>query len=941
MLTGRADMTRGRPMTSAGFHGREQELRLLADEANEAAAGRLRVLFIEGEAGIGKTRLMAEAATEAERSGHAVYLGAAEELGARPFGALADAFACTAGSDERPEILRLLNEGAGHDPGLRFRIVDAFLELMEKEAKSRTLLLALDDLQWSDASTLQTIGSALRRLTFAPLLFVGLLRPSPRPPDLDRLLDASTRQGALQITLGPLGEEEVASLVEDAIGGARDLRLTEMLSGAAGNPLFVTEVLSALREQGANQVGPQRVETRTPALPASLRVTLLRRIGYLSQPTLEVLRIASVLGASFHPSELASVAGRSPIELAPLIDEACRAAVLIDAGDVLRFRHGLIREAIYQDHAPAVRASLHAEAARRLASSGAPATRVAQQHGLGARHGDMEAVAWLQRAAEETVSSDPAGAIEMVKRAAELSPAGASRDDLLTQLATFEAYGGRPADAERTARDLLLRAASASAEAGAWTALVHALYTVGRWTALVSEVERACARPAVDDVTRARLHSEAALARMFLGDAEGAARDARKAIRLGELAGDPVAVCYGLGHLAVIPGVHGSVEEGVAMARRALAVAEGSPEAERRHPHLALAMALVAADRLREAIDALAESRRLAERWGTVWDLPLYHAAHLLPRYYLGEWDDAVAAGETSLSLAEETGVRVGSVAALGLLAEIAARRADLGVAEQLVGAADAIVSDAGPQAGMLWLELARLTLLSARGEHARARDLVDRLRESALSGGATDLILAIGPILARSTEDRAVQAAIAEAIEDAASRVGNLPYARAGALVCRGLATADPDALLEAISEYRKADRTPDVALASEDAGAALAAEGRTDEARRLFAEALETMTGISANGDIARIAARMRHAGIRRGVRGPRRRASSGWAALTPAELRVAKLVAEGLTNPEIAERLFISRDTVKTHIGHVFSKLGVVSRRELAAEVRRHPP
>ena len=119
----------------------------------------------------------------------------------------------------------------------------------------------------------------------------------------------------------------------------------------------------------------------------------------------------------------------------------------------------------------------------------------------------------------------------------------------------------------------------------------------------------------------------------------------------------------------------------------------------------------------------------------------------------------------------------------------------------------------------------------------------------------------------------------------------------------------------------------------------AAFAQQGIVDQARPLLEQAIEIYERLGATRDLARAEAVLRQAGIRRGRRGPRGRPRTGWHSLTPMELVVAELVAEGLSNPQIGDRLYISRRTVQTHLAHVFAKLDLTSRAQLAAVVTQH--
>jgi DNA-binding CsgD family transcriptional regulator len=152
----------------------------------------------------------------------------------------------------------------------------------------------------------------------------------------------------------------------------------------------------------------------------------------------------------------------------------------------------------------------------------------------------------------------------------------------------------------------------------------------------------------------------------------------------------------------------------------------------------------------------------------------------------------------------------------------------------------------------------------------------------------------------------------------------------------------ADPDALLDAAESYGASGRPLAAAQATEEAAVVLTEQDRTDEARRLLDEALRRYDGLGATYDVARVQSRLRGLGVRRGRTGTRgHRPSHGWAALTETELIVAALVAEGLSNRQIAERLFLSRHTVHTHVSHILAKLGLASRVELATEALRRLP
>ena len=192
---------------------------------------------------------------------------------------------------------------------------------------------------------------------------------------------------------------------------------------------------------------------------------------------------------------------------------------------------------------------------------------------------------------------------------------------------------------------------------------------------------------------------------------------------------------------------------------------------------------------------------------------------------------------------------------------------------------------------------------------------------------------------LAAGERDAAEQAARLADVDVERER---LPLRVAAAGACRGLLAGDPGPLLEAAELYRGGRRVLERGLALENAAVLLAGRDQVSEARDTLAAAMEEYATLAAHWDMTRAEARMRPFGIRlgqRAQRGPRGRPASGWEALTPAELRVASLVAEGLSNPAIAAELFLSRQTVQTHMSHILAKLGAQSRLQVAREADRH--
>ncbi|MDX6552257.1 MAG: hypothetical protein QOH74_745, partial [Gaiellales bacterium] len=704
-----------------------------------------------------------------------------------------------------------------------------------------------------------------------------------------------------------------------------------------GNPLYVLELLDGLNAEGELSVVDGLAHSATIGMPPSLRLTLVRRISYLSDDALAAARIAAVLHAGFTVVDASLLLGRPVPELIGPFDEMRRAQLIVEVDGLLRFRHELIREAIYEDLPISARAALHQKAGLALAASGAPAVRVAAHFGRGATTGDANAVAWLRRAAREEQARSPEGAVSLLVRAVEIDGAGGSAaDELSGELASALVWSGRVADGRVLARELS-EAGSPDVRRDARLTLLRAAWLEGRWSELIDLTTQFAADPSTDARGRARLIAERAFAKVFVGDPEGTAEhDALAALAYGEAHGDDVITFLGLYGLAPVLDFQARYADALAVAQQAVEIAERTKAEEilRLHPHFALAMALRSVERYDVAAETFRVGLAVRERLGTVWDQPLYHAGLALLAFETGRWDDAAVEAETALSSAAEVGTVMGTTAAGSLLALVMLHRDSVDEAAAYLDRVRETIASSGPQWGMFWVYLARARLAEARGEPAEALSVLRECWDvhAAFPGvrmwGAVDLVrtcLTLG--------ESALAADVALTVEAIASAAGTAT-ASGAAHLCRGLVDDDVTELVGAVEAYRAGGRVHDLAVACERAGAALADHGQRDDARALMQEAVAVYERLGAQRDQRRAAAVMRQLGFRRGSRTPHTRAATGWDALTATERQVASLAAAGLTNPEIGARLFISRRTVQTHLSHVFAKLAVRSRVELAS-------
>jgi DNA-binding CsgD family transcriptional regulator len=935
--------------------GREAEIQALGEALDRIAAGGPAIVLVEGEAGIGKTRLLGEVVADAARQGMRVAAGRAEELErTRPFGLMAAAFGCTRSPPDsrRAAIAGLLTApGAGDlgpitvtsDPGLQFRVVDAFTDLVEELALSGPVVIGLDDLQWADPSSLLTVGVLARRLTDLPVGVIGCLRPWPRAAELDRLAGVLEAAGARHLVLHPLRGEAVTGLVAQAIAAEPGPRLLAEVAGAAGNPLFITELLGALAQEEAITTTSGRAEVAQAVLPPTLRLTIVRRVSFLPEPTLQALRSASILGSGFSLTDLATVTGRAAVDLSVVLGEAIRARVLEDDGQRLRFRHDLIRDAIYQDLAGSVRCGLHREAGHRLAQAGAPALQVAEHLARGAVAGDSEAVTWLARAARQAAPRSPDVAADLLERAIGLmAPADPGRDRLLAERATSLLWAGRIADAQAICRLLLGRHLDPSLESTVRVCLGHALFAAGQARDGLCELERACQSPLLTGAERSSAQAWASLARLLLADLDGAAAAAEEARSAAVAARDHLAMSVAMVSLALVSELCGDLGDALRIIDDAVKLADESPgRVGHRYPlHIPRGFILVELDRLDEATTTIETGMRISEELGIRWAPGPYLAVRALELFIAGHWDDAIAEIETATGLADETGRSSSILLRRNVLTLIRLHRNDLPGAWDAADAAPAQLPDIGPHQRGNWSAWAQALLLEANGELADALETLNACWDRCASSGLAVEYPVIGPDLVRlalAAGEAGRAQDVAAAVTSVASR-NEVPWITGAALRCQGLAENDADIMQAAVSAYAGGSRPLELALTCEDAGAAFARRGNVARADQLLDHAITIYERLDAVRDLARADAVLRQMGIRRGRHVTHRRARSGWQSLTPSERAVVELVAEGLSNPQIGQRLYVSRRTVQTHLAHVFAKLHLTSRAQLAAEAAR---
>ncbi|MBK9179830.1 MAG: DUF2791 family P-loop domain-containing protein [Acidimicrobiales bacterium] len=891
-------MTTGAP-TPAALVGRDQAWAAATDRLRALADGGGGGLVVTGEPGAGKTLLAELLTDEARARGLVVRRAAAPPPGVeRPRGVLATALA-----GERAD--RAAPADTAADPATT---------LGQLLAGPAPVVLAIDDAHWADRAALRVLERLAPDLARLPLLLVLAFRPAPRPPSLDDLLDALPGERTTRVTLGPLDASAVGRLLAGELGRTPGKRLLREAARARGNPFLVLELARAVAEAGLLE----RVGDQVELVPSPGRDDrrLTGRLAHLDPATSEVLRAAAVLGVPATPSELSSMLGVPVAGLVGPVEEALRLTVLEEVGDRLGFRHDLLRAALYASTPEQVRVHLHRTAAAAAEASGAPTSQVLRHRLLAGDPVDDALLAWMDTAAAERAAAT-APAVDVLDEAASHLPAGhPSRPALDAALARALLLDGRPAAAERTARAVL------------------------------------AAGPGTDVATRAgRTLVDALLAQGRVGAAAAAATDPRPETAVAVLLGDEPAAAAGPARLLLDrPG-----EEALALALLAASAAlTGDDHTARRHaaqvrdlarhlpalrarrwpPALWLGLAASLGDRGGEALADLAAAADGTPPPEAGWTAGLRHAFAAEEHERSGRWDDAWA--ETSAGLdASREGAALGVLILLGVAARISGRRA----LPEAAAAADRAAAEvaAGATVGGEWAALGRAAVLEGGGDPAGALAVLLAAVESAADAGRTGRLHLLTPDVVRLAlaSGEGDVAAWAARLTDRRAEGSTVPSVVAAAHRCRGLVDRDPDRLLAAAAVLEGTGRPLERAAAAVEAALALADRGRPDDLRGLLAPALATYASVGATLDADRVRAALRA----RGLRPPRAtRPAEGWDALTPAELQVVALVAEGATNQQIADRLYLSRRTVETHLRRVFTKLGTSSRVELAVAATR---
>ncbi len=932
---------------------RDAELTRVAEVITRACAGEGGTLVIEGPAGIGKSRLLQAAGALAGGQGVTVLNARGGEL-ERDFAfgvvrQLLEEPIVRAPAARRRRVLSGAAELAASALGLTlpatrtsapldaaFAVAHGLYWAVANLADSGPVVLLVDDAHWADSPSLRFLGYLSRRLDTLGVVVAVTIRAEE--PDTDQALLAEIRNGvnAVHVEPGALTDAGVAALASATLGvDIAPAFAAACRDATGGNPFLLEELLSALAADGVtpDNAGAARVADLAPRTVASWILARIARLG--SQPAVALARGVAVLG---HQAELSHAAQLADLTL----EEAARAADALSGvgilarGIPLAFSHPIVRTAVYRDLPPGELALAHRSAAELLRAQGASAERLAPHLLAVPPAGDARAVADLSSAASVALSRGaPDLAAWYLARAVAEPPLPQDTGDLLVRLGWAQILsGGEAAEGLRNTRAGLQRTESPVARAPLAVQLGRAVCIVdgpAAAVAVLDEQQSSLRAQGADEDLLLGLEVEAASTGLL--DERTAADGAARLQGFADLAGTTPSQRLGLVALALHGAFTGTrrSDDVADIARRGVAEGAFLDDNGSTAPPVYMALyALIVSDATGLAHEfadqVVAVAREEGSAMGTRAAMTLRGLLELLT----GRVAEAEADGR--LGLAAEGVDEAMAMMTRWVLAGALAQRGELGEARMLLEeTCTPMLPNVAHFNPAFWVRAEmRLDAGDAAGALADIEEMLDR---NARLGVAVPFV-PYWPVAAQALlrlDRRGEAEALADAAVTSARAWGSASHVGV-ALRCAGEVHGDAALLAEAVSVLSLSPARLEHARALVAYGSALRRSKLRAEAREPLREGFELARRCGATVLAEYAYEELRVAGAR-----PRRLQFSGVDALTAAERRVATMAADGMSNREIAQALFVTGRTIEAHLGHVYKKLGITSRTELASALR----
>lgn len=949
-------MSHAGPVLCPILVGRDDLLELADRLIADGAAGRGRALFLSGQAGLGKTRLIRAMVRKAEAAGFRVDGGSVAPQDRQvPLASIHEMATGMRGSPDfgplSEDLLAIDGRHEGDALGARRLIVRATADRL-LEAIDRPTMFVFEDLHWTDEMSLEVVGELARHAAGTPLLLVGGYRADEFPADTihrewrARLL---SQRLADEARLDPLTREQTSIACTLILGGElpapRDV-VDAVYERTNGIPLHIEELLAALDDDARTD---GRL-IREAHVPDTIADAVLARMAQLSEDARGVARAGAVIGRCFTPDALAGIVDRPLRELEPSLQELVDASILrpyqyIDDG-YYDFRHQLLRDAIYTSVPPSELRRFHAQAAEFVMTLEASSIVHASRHYERAGLRPQAHRAALTAAREASRISARHEAYELYQRAIVNMPSDlpvAEQADLYAQLAGAAGAIERNQEcvaAGTRARELYLEAGMPLEAA---TMLLDISIVDTREGAptekMRSYTERLLEEIAVLPATpeRERLRAVVLTVRagdwFFASDLRAARSDAVEARALAESLGDRETVLESDLLLARIEIVDGRCEQGM---RDGLRAARGARDAGFEsvgvtgYRNLAILAARIMDPATAEL--ALGEGLQYADAIEQSHCRQMMSTTRAVLDWAAGNWD---AADERAREELVELGCRRGVIGSLDVIGLVALGRGRVAEARRWLEES----LETGRQIGEVQFILTPLWGLAEA--HLQAGDVagaIARCEEGRAVASAVGeralfvpyVVTGTRALLAgRRPDDAERWAADARAYLDGWETVADAALSHADGLVrmARGSLSAARRQLERAARGWDERGRTWEAIAASLDMAQCLVRANRHADAAAVVSGVRSRANGLGSEPLLARVDT-LERASRAHG------RDEEPWRPLTVREFEVARLVASGLTNVEIAAELTLSPKTVSAHVEHILAKLGVARRTEIAS-------